>query len=210
MKVFKTPAGQELPIRDIRGSDYLDVKHRFVWFREVHPDWTVETEFIERDDNYAIAKATIKNELGRVIATAHKFEDSQGFKDFLEKAETSAIGRALAACGFGTQFATELEEGERLADSPVERKVAGMAPPIPMSKVPPTSIYKKDMFSVRKSNSKPKEVPPEGVGGFPFEEVSDTAPRCCNRLMMHSLYSKDEAKDYWYCPECKSKAGRGA
>lgn len=31
---------------------------------------------------------------------------------------TGAIGRALAMCGYGTQFAPELEEGPRLADSP--------------------------------------------------------------------------------------------
>ncbi len=38
----------------------------------------------------------------------------------LEKSETGAIGRALALCGFGTQFTPELDEGERLADSPLQ------------------------------------------------------------------------------------------
>ncbi len=32
---------------------------------------------------------------------------------------TGAIGRALAHCGYGTQFAPETEEGERIADAPV-------------------------------------------------------------------------------------------
>jgi hypothetical protein len=32
-------------------------------------------------------------------------EKAASFSDFLEKAETGAIGRALAALGYGTQFA---------------------------------------------------------------------------------------------------------
>ena len=42
------------------------------------------------------------------------------FADYLEKAETRAVGRALAMCGYGTQFAPELEERERIVDSPVK------------------------------------------------------------------------------------------
>ncbi len=34
---------------------------------------------------------------------------------------TRALGRALAALGFGTQFAPEISEGDHIADSPVER-----------------------------------------------------------------------------------------
>ena len=61
---------------------------------------------------------------GRVIATSHKREDERGFPDFMEKSETGAIGRALALCGFGTQFcADELDEGSRLADSPISKRL---------------------------------------------------------------------------------------
>jgi hypothetical protein len=41
--------------------------------------------------------------------------------DFGPKAETGAIGRALAALGFGTQFAIELSEDDRIVDTPVDR-----------------------------------------------------------------------------------------
>jgi hypothetical protein len=54
-----------------------------------------------------------------VIATSHKHESAAGFGDYREKAETGAIGRALALCGYGTQFAPEFDEEERLADSPM-------------------------------------------------------------------------------------------
>lgn len=142
---IKTPKGTSLPILDLRGKPYLQVAHRLVWFREDHPDWAITTEFVEinTEKGYAIAKATISgptvpetateidvdiksmsSELfdGRrryVIATAHKAEDAQGFGDYLEKAETGAIGRALALCGYGTQFSPDIEEGDRVVDAPV-------------------------------------------------------------------------------------------
>jgi len=68
-----------------------------------------------------VMKAIIKDTLERVIATAHKKETKIGFPDYIEKAETGAVGRALAMCGYGTLQAPEFDEGERIADSPVEK-----------------------------------------------------------------------------------------
>lgn len=121
---MNTKKGTELPLLNLRGKDYLEVKYRLVWFREEHPTWGIETEFLYQGEAAAIAKATIKDDAGRILATAHKHEDKKGFPDFLEKAETGAVGRALALIGYGTQFAPELEEGERIVDSPVDRKPA--------------------------------------------------------------------------------------
>jgi hypothetical protein len=120
MKTFKTTKGTELPMLDLRGKPYLQVAHRLVWFREDHPDWTIETEITPKD-KACLAKATIMDQTGRVIATAHKVEDIAGFNDYIEKAETGSIGRALALCGYGTQFAPDLDEGSRIVDSPVSR-----------------------------------------------------------------------------------------
>jgi hypothetical protein len=119
MKTHKTSKGTELPISSIKGKDYLEVKYRLVWFREDHPDWSIETEFVSITLTSSMAKAVIKDDKGRIIATSHKFEDKVGFPDFIEKSETGAIGRALALLGYGTQFcADDLDEGKRLADSP--------------------------------------------------------------------------------------------
>lgn len=115
---FKTPKGTVLPLLDMRGKPYLQVAHRLVWFREEHPDWSIQTEMTATNTD-ALAKAIITKPDGQIMATAHKFEDKQGFGDYREKAETGAIGRALALCGFGTQFcADELEEGARVVDAP--------------------------------------------------------------------------------------------
>lgn len=122
MKSHTTPKGTALPLLNLRRKDYLEVKYRIVWFREEHPAWSIETEFLSVTDKSACAKATIKDESGRVLSTSHKFENVQGFPDFLEKAETGSIGRALALIGYGTQFcADELDEGKRIVDSPVSR-----------------------------------------------------------------------------------------
>jgi len=117
---METPKGTELPLANIKGKPYLQVAHRLVWFREERPTWGIETVAEEVTQTNARYRAYIKNEEGRIIASATKQEDKTGFADFVEKAETGSIGRALAMCGYGTQFAPELEEGERLVDSPIQ------------------------------------------------------------------------------------------
>lgn len=117
---FKTKAGTELPLLNLKGKEYLQVCWRLVWFREERLDWSVETELLQVNEKATLARAIIRDAQGRVVATAHKSENVQGFADHSEKAETGAIGRALALCGFGTQFAAdELDEGKRLADAPI-------------------------------------------------------------------------------------------
>jgi len=120
---FTTKGGTELQLLDLKGKPYLQVAHRIVWFREEKPDWIIQTEFVKLEDKMAIAKASIMDSDGKIRATAHKREDQAGFFDFMEKAETGAIGRALALLGYGTQFcADELDEGERVVDSPTTAK----------------------------------------------------------------------------------------
>jgi hypothetical protein len=122
-RTYKTAKGTELPLLNLKGRDYLEVKFRLVWFREDHPDWSIETEFLSIDAHSACARAVVKDATGRVIATSHKTESESNFPDFMEKAETGAIGRALALIGYGTQFcADELDEGERIVDSPVAKR----------------------------------------------------------------------------------------
>jgi len=126
---MKTKAGTQLQIIKLKGKDYMMVHQRLIWFREEHPNWSIETEFVILSDKGATAKATIKDDAGKVIATAHKQENTEGFNDFMEKAETGAIGRALLLCGYGTAFAAiDLDEGERIVDTPVESKKTISAP----------------------------------------------------------------------------------
>ena len=115
---IKLADGTELPLMNIKGKPYLQVAHRLVWFRKERPGWTIKTKIYKLVDKAVIVKATIKNK-DRIIAQAHKKETKEGFADYIEKAETGAIGRALAMCGYGTQFEPEFDEGDRLADAPM-------------------------------------------------------------------------------------------
>lgn len=109
-------------IRVQGGREYLPVSARLVWFREEHPDWSIVTSPVEinLEKQYAIFSASILNAEGRVMATATKMENVRGFGDYLEKAETGSVGRALAYCGYGTQFEPGLDEGDRFADAPAQ------------------------------------------------------------------------------------------
>ena len=112
----------------LKGKDYLRVMWRLVWFRDEKPLWSIDTALQEADAEHAIFKAVISDETGAVKSTGHGSESKRDFGDYLEKAETTAVGRALAMLGYGTQFtATELDEGERIVDSPVDRMPRGSA-----------------------------------------------------------------------------------
>jgi len=117
----------------ISGSDYLEVKWRLVWMRDQHPDATIETQLMSHNDNTAVFRAMVSIP-GGGSATGWGSESAGDFRDYLEKAETKAIGRALAALGFGTQFCPDFEFGAavgRVVDSPVKgtaRSTANASP----------------------------------------------------------------------------------
>jgi len=90
--------------------------------RDQHPDATIETQLVSHSDNTAVFRAMVSIP-GGGSATGWGSESAGDFRDYLEKAETKAIGRALAALGFGTQFCPDFEFGAavgRVVDSPVK------------------------------------------------------------------------------------------
>lgn len=128
MNTFKTPKGTELPLTNLKGKSYLSVAYRVLWFREIFPLGRIDTQALEKTDNYVVYTATVSvpNEKGDYVklADALKREDYAHFADANEKAQTGAIGRALGLCGFGTQFAHELSEEDRVVDAPLEKAKA--------------------------------------------------------------------------------------
>jgi len=98
----------------VGGSDYLPIKWCLVWLRDEHPDATIETQLIDHVDNVAIFRAEVRVPTGG-CATGYGSESAGDFRDYLEKAETKAIGRALRALGYGAQFSTDHEVGSESA-----------------------------------------------------------------------------------------------
>ena len=115
-------------LMDMRGKAYLEVKWRIVWFREEHPKGNIKTEIVSFDP--PVMKAPIFDGDGSELGSGHGTPKTNGVAKFrpFEGAETAAIGRALATAGFGTQFTGE-DEGEHLADAPIERRIRTAAQP---------------------------------------------------------------------------------
>jgi hypothetical protein len=139
-----------IQLKSKQGSqDYLPVAWRLVWFREQCPNGTIDTEEVVVDlDREVTVEAYVWNQEKRrsekvlktapgyarfraVVtdgkggrATATGSECAADFSEYIEKAETKSVGRALAMLGYGTQFAPELNEEHRIVDSPVDRGIA--------------------------------------------------------------------------------------
>jgi hypothetical protein len=140
------PFNAEEHVMQLQGKDYLEVKWRLVWFRQECPNGTIETEMIKLDldreveaegsvwnndtrrkekvikraKGYCVFHAVVKDGKGG-IGSGTKSETAVDFSEYIEKAESGAIGRALATLGYGTQFTgDELNEHHRIVDSPVE------------------------------------------------------------------------------------------
>jgi hypothetical protein len=125
-----------------RHDEYLEVKWRLVWFREKYPQGTIitETVLLDWDKGVCIHRAHVGDGQGG-MATGTGTEIRKSFEDFVEKSETRAVGRALAALGIGTQFVgAELDELPHVADAPVTpidapdaaHETTGMSPPLPV------------------------------------------------------------------------------
>jgi hypothetical protein len=108
-------------VRQLRGrggsGEYLDVKWSLVWLRREHPDAQIVTEHVQIDSTIAIFKATVSLPTGG-IATGYGSETTADFRDYIEKAETKAIGRALRALGFGAPNSEGEDEIEAVTSAP--------------------------------------------------------------------------------------------
>lgn len=175
---FKTPKGTELRIINLKGKDYLGVQERVRWFREEHPSWTIKTAIVQHDENFALSKAEILDETGRLIASGHKTETLKGFGDYVEKSETGAIGRALALCGYGTQFTTDFDEGtERIVDSP-------------RASIPNSSVTPDRAANIAKHT------------GLTTPNAEYPSCPSCGKKMMKSKFP--DGAPFW-CPPCNDK-----
>ncbi|HEY7128000.1 MAG TPA: hypothetical protein VH540_28990 [Ktedonobacterales bacterium] len=127
-------------LQRIQGKDYLPVRWRLVWFHQATgPRAGYITVELEHDRQTGFAKfftvawdgsdehwrhiniRGIEADVCGRVATGEGSETRADFGDYYEKAATKSLGRALAGLSFGTQFAPEFDERNRIVDTPVER-----------------------------------------------------------------------------------------
>jgi len=106
---------------NIHGKNYNTVALRISKFRKDHPieeKWCVRTEIVASSEEIVVMKASIAIE-GCIVGTGYA-EEIRGSSNInttsaMENCETSAIGRALAACGFaGEEYASANEVGDAI------------------------------------------------------------------------------------------------
>ena len=118
----------ESGIISIRGRAYKTVALRVSEFRETHSiddGWAIVTEQLSADDDCVKVCASILHPDGRQVATGLAEEKRSASQinrtSALENCETSAIGRALAAAGYGgSEYASanEVENAIQQQESP--------------------------------------------------------------------------------------------
>ena len=119
---------RQLPNDDGSMSLYMDVKYRLLWFRLHNPNGKIAPEIVHVDDKSAVVCCKVyvdkSDPLDQYLAksSAQRFATQEKYGDrYLETAETAAMGRALAAAGYGTQFcgATDMFGGD-VVDAPLD------------------------------------------------------------------------------------------
>ena len=123
---------RELMNDDGSMSLYLDVKYRMLWFRLHRPNGKIDTEIVHVDEKSAVVCCKLYSDRSDPAeqylakSCAQRFISQEKYGDrYLEIAETAAIGRVLAAAGYGTQFCgtADMLSGI-IADAPVDMTIA--------------------------------------------------------------------------------------
>lgn len=134
----------------IHGKEYTMVAERLAIMKdETESKYSLETEMLRMESGTVLCKATLFIE-GRGTYTGHSFEEmgngAINKTSFVEVAETSAIGRALASAGYhGSEFASAEEVVEA-----INKQNSDKSPKTAPNKQDNTQSDSNDLFPVKK------------------------------------------------------------
>ena len=100
---------------NIKGKSYVQVNERILFFRSEYPEWSIQTDIINIDEDQVLVKAYVYDSEMNLRFTGHAHEEKQASyinkTSYVENCETSAVGRALGMMGIGieTSIATAEE-----------------------------------------------------------------------------------------------------
>jgi hypothetical protein len=178
-------------LSNLNGRDYLEVKWRLLWLRTEHPDAVVETELVRHEGGLALFRGRVSIP-GGGSATGWGSETAEDFGDYIEKAETKALGRALAALGYGTQFCEDFDFSEQ-SQKRTKRAVGSVAgrperaaepPGEPSPRVVDSPITRSDLKVIRDGPATPSQVKAIYAIGRDLPHVGDgdVEARCRSRF----------------------------
>jgi hypothetical protein len=146
--------------------------------------WNNETRRSEKVTKRApgscTCEARVALRIGNITKRARMQKTERGvdFPDYVEKAGTGAVGRALAAIGYGTQFAPELDEQHRIVDAPVGGQSASVAPAAtsaaPTPAGDPTTATVQQIASIRKLCEHLGRQEPTGLEAMTYAQAKNT------------------------------------
>lgn len=186
-------------LMNLKGRDYMNVQNRLLWFIRDQREFTIaglakvpyaiSTELVEidREAGWAHFKTYVRDVLGNE-ATMYGSEAARDFPDYAEKASTKSMGRALLALGYGTAFAPEMDEGDRVVDSPVDRRRGTSRTIAPIHSAPPAASTPAPVqaASVSPAPATPTALAsaPAGTAGEPSasEQQMVSIRKLCNAL----------------------------
>ena len=138
-------ANETIVTTDVKGKQYAEVNQRIKAFRMVYPDGFIKTEMLSNENGICIFRAVVgytmhifdyqettniktitDKEYILGTGTAYEKEGSTFINktSYIENCETSAVGRALAMCGFGidTSIASKEEVENAIEQQEQEKK----------------------------------------------------------------------------------------
>ena len=125
-----------MPVK-IHGKEYLTVAERLEMLnKKTKGDYSIMSELLKCEDGIVIMKTTLK--IGNNVYTGHALEEIGSSQinttSYLENAETSSLGRSLAAASYhGTEFCSADELANALIQQeskPVAKKPVTKSKPI--------------------------------------------------------------------------------